>query len=97
MTKAVKFITLFLLLSVVISCKTKNTTDYLKKVLNNLEKIESATYSAQSENWQHGDTAALHIFCHLYKEFNNPADTAIGASYVFFQCDIGNIYRLSNV
>ena len=38
-------------------CKDKTETDdYLKLVLGNLEKIESASYTIESESWQPGDT-----------------------------------------
>ena len=89
MAKVLKFIFFILLLSIGISCKTNNSSiDYLQKVLDNLEKIESATYSEIREKWQHGDSMPIGNFCKLVKEFNNPADTEIGASYVCFDCDV---------
>jgi len=88
MKEAVKLISLFVLLSIGFSCKTNSdSTGYLKKVLNNLEKIESATYFSTSENWQHGDTVAMSVFCILVKEYNNPLDTTIGASFVNLDCE----------
>lgn len=76
-------IALGLLLSV--SCTSpKNNTDYLKSVLNNLETIESARYYVTNENWVPGDTAAQRIYRELVIEFDNPADTTIGAMYVEF-------------
>jgi len=88
MAKAIKFISFILLLSIVISCRTNNSsTVYLQKVLKNLEKIESASYSAQIEHWQPGDTLLAGIYCILCKEFNNPADTTIGASFLNYYCD----------
>jgi len=87
--KAINFISLPLLFSMaLISCKTNNhTEDYLQKVLGSLAKIESATYTAQAEAWQPGDTTALFTFCELINEYDNPADTTIGASFVSFDCD----------
>ena len=87
--KAINFIFVPLLFSMaLISCKTNNhAEDCLQKVLGSLEKIESATYTAQAEAWQPGDTTALSIHCFLTKEYDNPADSTIGASFVSFSCD----------
>ena len=57
---------------------------YLQKVLDNLNKVESATYYTATESWAPGDTAASGIFYNYVKEFNNPADTTIGASFIKF-------------
>lgn len=71
------------MLTVLIACsKPKNSKDYLREVLSNLEKIESATYKLTKEGWAPGDTAAYAIFYNYIKEFNNPLDSTIGASYV---------------
>jgi len=59
-----------------------NKKQYLQKVLNNLNRIESATYYTTKESWAPGDTAASGISYHYVKEFDNPADTTIGASFV---------------
>lgn len=88
MIKITEFIFIFLLLNIGISKSNNNSTDYLKKVLNNLEKIESATYSELRESWQPGDTVATSIFCRLVNEFSNPVDSTIGANYVSFDCDV---------
>ena len=56
--------------------------EYLKKVLTKLGKIESATYNITNESWQHGDSTALSILHGFVKEYNNPMDSTIGASYV---------------
>ena len=56
--------------------------EYLKKVLTKLEKVESATYNITNESWQHGDSTALSILHGFVKEYNNPMDSTIGASYV---------------
>lgn len=86
-SKSNKNIRLILALTLIISllnaCKENYTsTDYLKKVLNHLEKIESATYATVSENWNPADTAASDIYYSFVKEFNNPSDTTIGAKFV---------------
>ena len=58
------------------------STNYLKKVLNNLETIESATYNIVSENWPPGDTAASETYYCFVKEYDNPSDTTIGSKFV---------------
>ena len=58
------------------------STDYLKKVLNKLETIESASYKLIIENWYPGDTAALDIYYSFVKEYDNPTDTTIGSTFV---------------
>ena len=88
MIKTVKSIFFLLFFSVCISCNTnRSSIDYLQKVLDNLEKIESATYFEYKESWQHGDTTAMSIFCEFIKEYNNPVDTTIGAAYINFDCE----------
>lgn len=64
------------------SCKTTNGNDYLRKVLGNLEKIESATYYLKGEPIQPGDSIPSFINYNFIKEYNNPLDSTIGASYV---------------
>ena len=79
---------LLLLFAVLIGCNTSvNTNDYLKKVLNNLEKIESASYYIYSESWHPWDTTSTRVYCALVTEYDNPSDTTIGASYLRFYCE----------
>ena len=67
------------------SCgETYTSKDYLKKVLNNLETIESATYRARAEKWNHGDTAATLVFDRYVESYRNPSDTTIGSSWAVF-------------
>lgn len=87
MTKIVKSIFILILFNIGISCNTNSSIDYLKKVLENLEKIESAAYLNQVESWIPGDTIPQGVNCRFEQEFNNAADTTIGASYVSFDCD----------
>ena len=77
-----KLFSFFLILIVGVGCQEKSTNDYLKTVLANIEKIESASYFLTSEKWEHGDTVPNRIYNRFYKEYNNPADTTIGASMV---------------
>lgn len=58
------------------------STDYLNKVVNNLEEIESASYSLTTENWFPGDTVAMNIYHFNVKEYDNPSDTTIGSKFV---------------
>lgn len=72
-----------LLLIISISCSGPiNKKDYLEKVLNQLQQIESATYYTTDETYQPGDTTALSVNRNFFKEYNNPKDSTIGASYV---------------
>lgn len=75
-------ILLFVLVTLNAYSQSKNTKDYLKKVLNNLEKVESATYNKIGEGWAPNDTAASIIMNYFVKEYNNPQDSTIGASFV---------------
>lgn len=66
-----------------ISCsQSKDTKDYLKTVLNNLEEIQSANYTTEKVAWSPYETEPRYTVNHYVKEFNNPADTTIGASFV---------------
>lgn len=76
------FISLFLL-SVTALWAQESKNDYLRKVLRNLETIESASYQTKFEGWQPGDTIA-NTRHRLIHEYNNPADSTIGASFVIF-------------
>jgi len=78
-----KIIILLMLILLFVSCsKDKNTQGYLNKVLRKLDKIESAIYITKSEGWAPWDTTAYGIYHHFVKEYSNPDDTAIGASFV---------------
>jgi len=84
MTKKITFV-FFLLIMLNACSKPKGTKDYLRIVLNNLENVESATYLSTREGWAPGDTAASVHMDHFIKEYNNPIDTTIGASFVSLQ------------
>lgn len=72
-----------------ISACTKDYTSkkYMQEVLSNLENIESASYNTIDESWVPGDTIADYVYLAMIKEYNNPADTTIGAKYVEFVGD----------
>jgi thiol-disulfide isomerase/thioredoxin len=59
-------------------------TDYLKKVLNNLEEIKSAVYYKKVGGYPPGDTAPSRFYKRYVKEYNNPTDTTIGSSFINF-------------
>jgi len=73
-----------LIFTLPVSCqRPQSTEEYLKEVQQELEKIESATYYTHNECWQPGDTTTTVVDSRRYiKEYNNPSDTTIGASYV---------------
>ncbi|EKU90037.1 peroxiredoxin family protein [Bacteroides oleiciplenus] len=63
----------------------ENKKEYLQKVLNNLEKVESASYTSFNESWQPGDTVPIFTYSRYINEYNNPKDSTIGASYASFE------------
>jgi len=81
MTNKLTFV-LFVLITLNAYSKPKDTKNYLKIVLNKLDKVESATYFSTNEGFAPGDTTASAHMDHFVKEYNNPLDTTIGASYV---------------
>jgi peroxiredoxin len=67
------------------SCsQPKQTQTYLHEVLGNLKTIGSATYYMEQETYQPGDSVSLSTSRRLIKEYDNPLDTTIGASFVSF-------------
>ncbi len=74
---------LSVLLLLLASCGRDYTSkEYLNTVLDNLNKIETASYYRYAESWSPGDTAASFAFTKYLQEYRNPSDTAIGASFV---------------
>jgi len=77
------------LLSFLFTISTANaqesTKEYLQKVLDNLEKVKSASYTSFNESWQPGDTVPTFTYSHYINEYNNPNDSTIGASYASFE------------
>lgn len=70
------------------SCGENYTsTDYLKGVLNKLENIESATFWAESQSWNSGDTTAASVVNQYYESYENPSDTTLGSSWIIFETD----------
>ena len=82
-----KNIILISLLAVIIfGCsKDKDPANYLKEVLNNLEQINSATYNLKGEGYAPGDTLPFSTAFTYVKEYSNPADTFVGASFIKFR------------
>ncbi len=79
-------IALSLIVIVLSSCVDNYTsTDYLKQVLKELDKIESATYWVEEEAWNPGDTAATYIVKQYVESYRNPSDTTIGSSWATFK------------
>ncbi len=84
-TLAHSFVLILLFASLISGCKShSNQTAYMKSILTNLEKIESATYLNFAESYAPGDTLPTFTFTRLYKEYRNHSDTTIGSSYVTF-------------
>jgi len=73
------------------SCTEKYTsTDYLKKVVKEMSKIESATYWVEKEAWQPGDTAFAFIRKQYIESYRNSSDTTIGSSWAIFETEDKN-------
>lgn len=62
----------------------ENKKDYLKKVLGNLEKIETATFRVLKQVWEPGDTVPNLSVFNIVEEYVNPKDTTLGASWVSY-------------
>jgi len=57
---------------------------YLQKVVNNLQQLKSASYSAIKKGFLPGDTTPSFVSKVYYKEYDNPGDSTIGAKFVRF-------------
>jgi len=75
---------ILMLSSTIIFGQSKN--EYLKTVLNNLNQIKSATYYSTESASAPGDTITFSEPRTLFvKEFVNPADSFVGASYIQYK------------
>jgi len=77
---------LVLILTTVGCNRNKTPESYLRKVLANMEKIETAVYKETAQPWNPGDTVPAFTRCSFVKEYTNPKDTTIGASFVELDC-----------
>lgn len=77
----------FFLSSVMTMDGQENNNDYLRKVLSNLENIKTATYRSLTESWEPGDTTTNISGFTFVEEYDNPADSTIGASWVNYTDD----------
>ena len=74
-----------LILTVLIANSFKSEDDKnvcLKRVLKNLEQIQSAKYFITQEAYAIGDSSPVYVMNSMFKEYDNPKDSTIGASYV---------------
>jgi len=70
------------------SCRVENdVNNYLKKVLNSLSQIESATYSSTISGSIPGDTLKCVTYSTQTEEYFNPSDTTIGSILTVVQQD----------
>jgi len=83
MNRIICFLTLTII-TATLNAENNLSQDYLKKVLSNLEKIESATYWVKAEGWSPGDTIARSIVNEYVESYRNPKDTTVGSSWVIF-------------
>ena len=75
-------------------CKNdKGKDSYLRQVLENLDKVVSASYLSVMTASAPGDTTAFNTTKWYIKEFNNPSDTTIGSSFGwFYPADTSKMY-----
>lgn len=86
MKKAMVFLSLTVLM--LGSCVENYTsTDYLKRVLSNLESIGSATFWSESQSWDPGDTTASFVTNEYVELYRNPSDSTLGSSWANFETD----------
>lgn len=81
---------LVILMSLILinGCKVDiNKNDYLLKVLDNLEKIKSATYYSTVSASMPGDTLEFKTYSRHTEEYFNPSDTSVGSSFAVTQQD----------
>lgn len=62
--------------------KHTDEKESLKKVVENLSQIQTATYISTTSAYLPHDPVAVYRLDHSYKEYVNPSDTFVGASYV---------------
>ncbi len=83
MKKGLVFVFIVSLLTIACSHKEKDN-DYLHTVYKNLDKIRSATYFSTLTSSYPGDTSKYFTFHEYVKEYPNPRDTFVGASFIVF-------------
>ena len=66
------------------SCDQPDTKAYLKKVIENLESIESVEYQCRHIAWEPYVADPMYDLVYTWQEYANPADTAYGSSYIKF-------------
>lgn len=77
------------------SCSNvRNEKDYITKVYDNLNHIKNVSYNSTIEVWAPFDTLPSHTFYSFRKEFNNPSDSTIGASFVTMSKDKSQVNKV---
>ncbi len=71
----------FLALPLIIFGKNNKDRTFLKKVLDRIEKIESAEYYSTHESYNPYDKNPEYIETYFTKEYKNVSDSTIGSSY----------------
>jgi len=79
---------LFSLVVLIQSCRVDNDVNsYLKRVINSISQIESATYSSTVSGSIPGDTLKCVTYSRQTEEYFNPSDTTIGSIFTVVQQD----------
>lgn len=71
------------------SCGQPDTKAYLKKVIEKLESIEAVEYHGRLTAWNPYDENPVYDLVYVHHEYDNPADTAVGVSYAWFNLKEG--------
>ena len=81
-------LSLFSLIVLTHCCRVESDVNsYLKRVINSLSQIESATYSSTVSGSIPGDTLKCVTYSRQTEEYVNPSDTTIGSIFTVVQQD----------
>ena len=81
-------LSLFSLIVLTHCCRVESDVNsYLKRVINSISQIESATYSSTVSGSIPGDTLKCVTYSRQTEEYFNPSDTAIGSIFTVVQQD----------
>src|SRR6056297_1772376 len=77
-----KYFVTGLLILISFSIQAQDEKQYLKTIVNNLEKIQSASYYTKSASSAPGDRAMLTSYERYIKEYANPEDKIVCSSFI---------------
>ena len=71
-----------LVLGCCISCTPHSDKEYLRKVRQKMDRVESVSYRMIQQTWEPGDSDPIYKEEFYVYEHKNPEDTAVGSSYL---------------